>query len=44
MKLKTLCLICAGLFSTSLLADNHDFDRQSFQLGYERLDIELDDR
>tara|TARA_E500000081_G_C6136660_1_gene357206 strand:+ start:2612 stop:3334 length:723 start_codon:yes stop_codon:yes gene_type:complete len=41
MKLKTLCLICAGLFSTSLLADNHDFDRQSFQLGYERLDITL---
>ncbi len=44
MKLKTLCLICAGLFSSSLLADHHDFDRQSFQLGYERLDIELDDR
>lgn len=41
MKLKTLSLICAGLFSTTLLANNQDFDRQSFQLGYERLDITL---
>lgn len=43
MKFKLLGIICASLFSTSLLADSQYFDRQSFKLGIERLDIELND-
>ena len=41
MKIKLISILCASVLSTSILAD--DFDRQSFQLGYERLDIELND-